>query len=319
MKRAFTLIEVLVVVAIIALLVSILLPSLARARDQANSARCLANMRDMSTGVTTFAQTHAGYFQLVTGGPAQPNPYNPLGPNADRNRRRYLYESELASPAPLLVWPAALLREAGVRSLKNNADWGIEGQAAAAAAQDQIPAFDQMRCPSDSIQFGTPGWPLAYYGYLSYGINEDIVGDRTDSITGPEPAWKDGNKGLTSGAGKRLLGQLDGIVRPQEVLMFVDAGSDKLLGSQTNVNHHLILSGGASRPHGPLLEYFEEAYGRLPYDRHRRGSLNVTYADGHGGWVKRQILTNPPPNTPSAAYEPKVRVSPYNSGPFPVP
>lgn len=51
---AFTLIEVLVVVAIIALLVAILLPSLARAREQARMAMCKSNSRQLMTGVSLY-------------------------------------------------------------------------------------------------------------------------------------------------------------------------------------------------------------------------------------------------------------------------
>jgi prepilin-type N-terminal cleavage/methylation domain-containing protein/prepilin-type processing-associated H-X9-DG protein len=54
-REAFTLIEILVVVAIIALLISVLLPSLARAREQARNTVCISHERQMGEAMTIFA------------------------------------------------------------------------------------------------------------------------------------------------------------------------------------------------------------------------------------------------------------------------
>lgn len=58
--RGFTLIEILVVVAIIALLVSILLPSLSRAREQARRAQCGSNIRQQIMACFMYAQNNRG-------------------------------------------------------------------------------------------------------------------------------------------------------------------------------------------------------------------------------------------------------------------
>ena len=64
-RCGFTLIELLVVVSIIALLISILLPSLRTARRQARLTKCLANIRGLGQSGFIFAQNHDGRFQLA--------------------------------------------------------------------------------------------------------------------------------------------------------------------------------------------------------------------------------------------------------------
>src|SRR5438309_1920327 len=66
-RRAFTLVELLVVIGIIALLVSVLLPALRRAREAASQAACASNMRQVGMALNGYASENRLHYPFSAG------------------------------------------------------------------------------------------------------------------------------------------------------------------------------------------------------------------------------------------------------------
>ncbi|HOW67768.1 MAG TPA: type II secretion system protein [Candidatus Paceibacterota bacterium] len=107
-QRAFTLVELLVTIAVIAILASLLLPGLGRARNLAWRTACLSNLRQIGIGTAMYANEHQGRMPWIPDAELQLTP--PVNSSGKRYARMgsfmpvlnpYLGESKLWLSPPV--------------------------------------------------------------------------------------------------------------------------------------------------------------------------------------------------------------------------
>src|SRR5438093_1550044 len=73
-SRAFSLVELLVVIALIAILIALLAPAIAKARRQALQVACASNLRQLGVGLIGYANENRGFFPAPASGMWGPYP-----------------------------------------------------------------------------------------------------------------------------------------------------------------------------------------------------------------------------------------------------
>ena len=282
----FTLVELLVVIAIITVLIGLLLPALARARQNAQKLQCASKLRTLGQLLVLRANDHQGYMPL-TGEVVPGTDLSVIDtPQAlgDTSMTRYDYINNNGDGSLYVVTalPASLspyIINSPVREdFWQNTDNDIQAPG---------PMQDTFVCPSDenTIQrtYGPQWWINNYAsgtflsGWSSYGVNQEIFG------------WGDvGVNGLIGHS--RARGKLCAIPHPSQTMLACDANvtagvSLWVLASNLSLGDiYLGTSGMISNNVFDLTRH--------------RGSMNILYVDGH---VDSQPILSNGATAPSGA------------------
>jgi len=273
-KTAFSLVELLVVIGIIALLIAILMPTLGRARESANSLKCQAQQNQIYQALMLHAMEHKGYMPL-TGLPTPGlDPISLEDPRAEK----YDYYGP-AGNQHLMALQGAIAPLLGQQI-------NTESKATVEADIQRGLIRDLFICPSDREggRLGNTVWEGGS-GFSSYAFNDCVFGWATST-------YNDGS-GLTSKPypHSRLRAKVDQFVHPAELFLFADASprsdSNWLLYCDGDADLSLrdiyvTTSGPPNNPHAntPNPGGSCATWDLLDVKRHR-GRINVTFADGH--------------------------------------
>lgn len=302
-RQAFTLVELLVVIGIIALLVSILLPALSSARESAKSIKCQSNLRTIGQMLMMHANEHRQYMPIHgaifgSSGPLDSSAHDDPPHIADPSIQKYDYFSDLGGLRPLPMSGAlgpyfgAPVRTDNYTNARNDIAVGVL-QETFLCPSDNLPVNQSVALWANLIidKGNVAGGNSSLLGYTSYFTNAEAFG-----FCLGYPGNRAGIVGHS-----RAAGFIPAMGSSPTDLMLLSDGI--LTGGPLNGGTFEFWSHNAP---STLADVFNanSASGASNFDlvRHR-GKMNVLYLDGHvesltilasGGMTYTSAVATPP-------------------------